>query len=83
MDFMEGCHTCENWGKTHPNKIIDNAFARATFSDYFREGHCVVTVKRHMISLSSLNVEEYTAVFELITKVSRVLEKKYNASKTY
>jgi diadenosine tetraphosphate (Ap4A) HIT family hydrolase len=83
MDFMKGCPTCEKWGKNHPNKIIENAFARASFSDYFREGHCVVSVKRHMVSLSSMNPEEYSAVFDLITRVSRALEKKYNTSKTY
>ncbi len=83
MDFMEGCPTCENWGEAHPDKIIENTLARASFSDYFREGHCVVTVKRHMISPSSMNVEEHAAVFDLITRVSKALEKKYNARKTY
>lgn len=83
MDFMEGCPTCEQWGEAHPYTIIKNALARASFSDSFREGHCVVTVKRHMISPSSLNSDEHAAVFDLITKVSRALEKKYNASKTY
>ncbi len=83
MDFMEGCPTCENWGQERPNKIIENELARASFSDSFREGHCIVTVKRHMISPSSLTADEHVAVFDLITKVSKALEKKYNARKTY
>lgn len=80
---MEGCPTCENWGQEHPNTIMENELARATFSDRFREGHCVVTVKRHMISSSSLEPDEHIAVFDLITKVSKALEEKYSARKTY
>ncbi|HLB27868.1 MAG TPA: HIT domain-containing protein [Dehalococcoidales bacterium] len=82
-DYMEGCPTCENWRKEHSNAILENSLARATFADSYREGHCVVTVKRHMISASSLNLDEHVAVFDLITKVSRALEKKYSARKTY
>jgi diadenosine tetraphosphate (Ap4A) HIT family hydrolase len=83
MDFMEGCPTCENWGKERSNTILENELARASFSDYFREGHCVVTVKRHMISPSSMTPEEHVAVFDLISRVSAALEKKYSARKTY
>jgi diadenosine tetraphosphate (Ap4A) HIT family hydrolase len=83
MDFMEGCPTCENWTKENTNIILKNDLTRASFSDYFREGHCVVTVKRHMISMSSMTAAEHVAVFDLITKVSAALEKKYNAKKTY
>ena len=82
-DYMEGCPTCENWGQERPNTILENELARASFSDSFREGHCVVTVKRHMISPSSLTAGEHTAVFDLITKVSKALEEKYSARKTY
>ena len=83
MDFMEGCPTCENWGHEHPNTIMENELARATFADDFREGHCIVTVKRHMISPSSMNAAEHAAVFDLISRVSAALEKKYSARKTY
>jgi diadenosine tetraphosphate (Ap4A) HIT family hydrolase len=83
MDYMEGCPTCESWGQERPNTILENELARVTFSDSFREGHCIVTVKRHMISPSSLEANEHVAVFDLITKVSKALEKKYNAKKTY
>ena len=82
-DYMEGCPTCENWEKERADTIIENDLARASFSDYFREGHCVVRVKRHMISPSSVNAEEHTAVFDLISKVSKALEEKYSARKTY
>jgi len=83
MDFMEGCPTCENWGQEHSNTILENKLARASFSDSFREGHCVVTVKRHMISPSSMTADEHIAVFDLITRVSKALEEKYSARKTY
>ena len=82
-DYMEGCPTCENWDKGQSNTILENDLARAVFSDSFREGHSVVTVKRHMISPSSLSAEEHSAVFDLITKVSKALEEKYSARKTY
>jgi diadenosine tetraphosphate (Ap4A) HIT family hydrolase len=81
--YMDGCPTCENWENERSDVIIENDLAKATFSDYFREGHCVVTVKRHMISPSSMNAEEHAAVFDLITKVSKALEEKYSARKTY
>jgi len=82
-DFMEGCPACENWDKEHTNTIMENELARALVSDSFREGHCIVSVKRHMISPSSMNPEEYGAVFDLIAKVSKALEEKYGARKTY
>jgi diadenosine tetraphosphate (Ap4A) HIT family hydrolase len=63
--------------------IIKNEFARATAGGSFREGHCVVTVKRHMISPSEMNPEEWSATFELISKVSKALEEKYGVRKTY
>jgi diadenosine tetraphosphate (Ap4A) HIT family hydrolase len=82
-DFMEGCPTCENWDKERSGIILENSLARAYFADSFREGHSIVAVKRHMISPSSLNADEYSAVFELIAKVSKALEEKYSARKTY
>lgn len=82
-DYMEGCPTCENWEKERGDIILKNDLAMATFSDNFREGHCVVRVKRHMISPSSMNAEEHAAVFDLITRVSKALEEKYSARKTY
>ncbi len=80
---MEGCPTCETWGEERIGTIMENELARASFADAYREGHCVVTVKRHMISASSLEAEEHIAVFDLITKVSKALEEKYSARKTY
>ena len=83
-DFMEGCPTCEMVEKNSAkNIILENDLAIATFTDSFREGHSIVTVKRHIISPSSLNPDEYSAVFELIARVSKALEEKYSARKTY
>lgn len=80
---MEGCPTCENWDKENPIIIIENDKARAIFVDAYREGHSVVYVKRHVQSISAIEPDEYASVFELITKVSKALEKKYSARKTY
>jgi hypothetical protein len=43
--YMEGCPTCENWEKERGDIILKNDLTMATFSDSFREGHCVVRVK--------------------------------------
>jgi diadenosine tetraphosphate (Ap4A) HIT family hydrolase len=80
---MEGCPTCENWGKEQSNIIMENAHARAVFVDAYREGHSLVFVKRHIQSISAIEPDEYHSVFDLITKVSKALEKKYSARKTY
>ena len=81
---MEGCPTCESIANgTYPNIILENEFALAEACDTFREGHCVVAVKRHMISPSAMNPEEWSGTFELISKVSKALETKYGARKTY
>jgi hypothetical protein len=40
MDFMEGCPTCENWGKESTNTILENDLARAVFADEFRFEKC-------------------------------------------
>ena len=81
---MEGCHACEmvEKGNAH-NVIIENEYAIATASDSFREGHCLVWIKRHIQTISAMEKEEYDAAFELITKISKALEEKYGARKTY
>ncbi len=82
-DYMEGCPICEKLRQTYPKTIIENELASAHLVDWHREGQCVVNVKRHIISPSSLKQDEQIAVFDLITKVSKALEKKYSADKTY
>ncbi len=83
-DYMEGCPTCEMVKNNSANNVIlENDLAIAIFSDSFREGHSLVFVKRHIISPSAMNPDEYSAVFELIAKVSKALEEKYSARKTY
>lgn len=83
MEKREGCPTCENWEKEDSNIIIENDKARALFIDAYREGHTLVYVKRHIQTISAIDKDEYNSIFELITKVSKALEKKYSARKTY
>jgi diadenosine tetraphosphate (Ap4A) HIT family hydrolase len=69
--------------KNLKNLILENRHAKAVVSDYFREGHCTVILKKHKKSISEINTNEYNSIFELIVKVSKALEKKYNCEKTY
>ena len=81
---MEGCPTCEWLQKADGAKIIlQNEHALALAADEWREGHCVVYLKRHVISVSGIEPDEYTSVMDLMTRVSRALETKYGARKTY
>ncbi len=78
------CFFCEQLKTgSFPNLILENEFAVALFEGYYREGHCSIWVKRHIESFSELKPEEYTPVFELITKVSKALEHHYGVRKTY
>jgi diadenosine tetraphosphate (Ap4A) HIT family hydrolase len=65
------------------NLILENEHAKALFEDYFREGHCTIVLKKHKISVSEIDLNEYKSIYELIIKVSKALEKKYNCEKTY
>ena len=81
---MEGCPTCERLQKAdHPGIILQNEHALAFAADEFREGHCLVYLKRHVISVSGIEPNEYASVMDLVARVSKALEKKYGARKTY
>lgn len=81
---MQGCVFCDLMSKKNlKNLILENRHAKAVVSDYFREGHCTVILKKHKKSISEINTNEYNSIFELIVKVSKALEKKYNCEKTY
>jgi len=81
---MQGCLFCDLLAKGNINGLImENRHAVALASDSFREGHCVIDLKKHKKSVSELDMDEYTSICELITKVSRALEKKYDCDKTY
>ena len=81
---MQGCRGCDLVEKENLNNlIIENRHAKAVFSDSFREGHCVIYLKKHKKSISEIDINEYNSIFELIIKVSKALEKKYDCEKTY
>ena len=65
------------------NLILENEYALVTAGDYFREGQCTVIMKDHIVSVSQMNKEQYIAAFDLVTKISKALEKKYNCEGTY
>jgi diadenosine tetraphosphate (Ap4A) HIT family hydrolase len=81
---MKSCIYCEMMAKKNLNNLIlENKHAKALFEDYFREGHCTVILKKHKKSISEIDIDEYNSISELIIKVSKALEKKYNCEKTY
>jgi len=81
---VPGCVFCDLLAKGNINGlIIENRHAMAFFVDSFREGHCIITLKKHKKSVSEIDMDEYNSICELITKVSRALEKKYDCDKTY
>jgi diadenosine tetraphosphate (Ap4A) HIT family hydrolase len=81
---MNDCYFCNMIEKNEINNlIIENDHAFATGENYFREGHCTVVVKKHIESISDIESDEYFSVFDLIKKVSKALEKKYDCEKTY
>jgi len=81
---MEGCPMCDSIQKTDSSNIIlQNEHAVASALDEWREGHCVVTLKRHVISVSGIEPDEYASVMDLLARVSKALETEYSARKTY
>ena len=81
---MEECELCKIvGGKRKPILIKENEFAVAISGGFFREGHCVVVLKKHKLSISEIEPKEYDALFDLITQTSKALEIKYDAEKTY
>ena len=80
---MKGCYLCDLMAKKIDNLIMENEHAMVTFIDETREGQCLVFTKKHRKSMTVMNTDEWKSVGEIIHKVSRALEKKYNAKKTY
>jgi len=81
---MQECILCKSIeNMTMKNVIIENEHAMAIAEGYFREGHCTVILKEHKRSISELEEGEHAAIFELVSGVSRALEKKYDVEKTY
>ena len=78
------CYYCDKIKNNNlGNVICENVSAVATANGIFREGHSTVIVKAHKESVSQIEEQEYHDTFELITKVSKALEQKYDAEKTY
>ena len=81
---MPDCYLCDKVkNKKLDNLIMENENAMVTFIDETREGQCLIFTKNHKISMTEMDTDEWRSVAELINKVSRALEKKYDCEKTY
>jgi len=81
---MEGCFLCDLMEKRNLNNLImENEHAMVTFIDELREGQCLIFTKNHKKTISEIDMDEYNSISELIIKVSKALEKKYDCEKTY
>jgi diadenosine tetraphosphate (Ap4A) HIT family hydrolase len=81
---MERCEFCNRINSNGKDTAIEeNDHAVAFAGNYYREGHCSIILKRHITSISELYANEFNDLFTLVTKISKALEIKYNASKTY
>ena len=81
---MEGCFLCDLIEKKKiDNLIMENEHAMVTFIDETREGQCLIFTKNHRKSMTVMDMDEWNSVAEIINKVSKALEKKYNCEKTY
>ena len=85
MTEVKDCYLCKKIAdkKNLKNLIMENEHAMVTFIDETREGQCLIFTKNHRKSMTEMSIDEYKAVGELIVKVSRALEKKYDCEKTY
>ena len=81
---MAECYLCDKMeNKKLDNLIMENEHAMVTFIDETREGQCLIITKNHRKSMIEMDKDEWKSVGEIINKVSKALEKKYDARKTY
>ena len=81
---MQGCFLCDLMEKKKLNNLImENEHAMVTFIDETREGQCLIFTKNHRKSMTEMDMDEWNSVAEIIIKVSKALEKKYDCEKTY
>lgn len=81
---MAECYLCDIMEKNNlDNLIMENEHAMVTFIDETREGQCLVFTKNHRKSMTEMDLDEWRSVGEIVHKVSKALEKKYDAEKTY
>ena len=81
---MPDCLLCDRIkNEKLDNLIMENEHAMVTFIDETREGQCLIFTKNHKKSMTEMDTDEWNSVAELIKKVSRALEKKYDCEKTY
>jgi diadenosine tetraphosphate (Ap4A) HIT family hydrolase len=81
---MAECYLCDIIEKNNlDNMIMENEYAMVTFIDETREGQCLVFTKNHRKSMTEMDLDEWKSVGEIVHKVSKALEKKYDAEKTY
>jgi diadenosine tetraphosphate (Ap4A) HIT family hydrolase len=77
----ENCIFC-NSEKRYIIKETELAIA-TYFPRAIKKGHFVVAVKEHLPTFSDISPEQAKAVIELALEISKVIEKKVGAEKTY
>ena len=81
---MPDCYLCDLMKNENlDNLIMENENAMVTFIDETREGQCLVFTKKHRKSMTVMDMDDWNSVADIIKKVSRALEKKYDCEKTY
>ena len=81
---MKDCFICNLLSKKNiDNLVMENEHSIVTFIDETREGQCLIFTKNHRKSMTEMDMDEWNSVAEIINKVSKALEKKYDCEKTY
>ena len=64
---MKECPFCQMIeGRELENLILENEYALAIAESYFREGHCTVIIKEHIISVSEMSKGYYNDLKEIL-----------------
>lgn len=76
----EECLFCK-WKEEKEKIILENDLAFARFDGFpVNEGHILILTKRHIKDFFLTTQEEKNAIFELMDKAKKIIDKKYNPS---
>ncbi len=82
---MSDCMLCElTLNNCLKHVLMEDEYAVAFLHVYpFRIGNCIISLKRHLTSISKMTEKESKSVFYMISNLSRSLEKLFDAKKVY
>jgi len=73
--IMDDCVFCH---KTATEILCENKLAKAFYDGFpVNRGHVLVVTKKHVASYFDASSEEIQAIYELIVKVKKILDEKY------